>query len=112
MRILAQDDLRNLRKYLDDLLKFVIRLHTEDIPYFLKYVENMKNNLDICMLVNYEGQEQIGQILRRDWTAANHRLIGIPGFDICIENQEEKKELDCQFLELISAIEGYLKNQE
>lgn len=110
MKTIAQDDLRTLRKKLEELVDFTLGLHHDETPYFLRFIENMKNNLDICLLVQYEGWEQMEYILKRDWTAANHRLIGIPGFDIYAENQEKKKELDCQFLELISIIESYLRS--
>jgi hypothetical protein len=111
MRSLEREELVPLKRCLVDLLDFVKELPVEEIPYFYKCIENMKHNLEICFLVQYEGWEQMEWILKRDWKAANHILLGIPEFDINAESPEEKVRLDCRFLELISNIEGYLRRE-
>ena len=47
------------------------------------------------------------QILVRDWSAANHAMLGIPGFDFAAESAAEKAELDCRFIELLANIETF-----
>ena len=69
----------------------------------------MYNNLEICVLVQYEGWERIESLLIRDWSAANQTLIGIPDFDIAQDDPEVKEVLVCRFIELISGVENYLK---
>ena len=101
MKSLDREDLVPLRKCLDELLDFIRELQMEEIP-------NMKYNLEICCLVQYEGWEQMEQILIRDWSAANHVLIGIPGFDFAAKSAAEKAELDCRFIELLANIETFL----
>ena len=108
MNSLARDELEPLKNLLEELLAFVKDLHIEEIPYFSRFIENMKNNLEICHLVHYENWEQMNHLLKRDWSAANQTLLGIPDFDIRVENPVEKEELNCRFLELVSGIEGYL----
>lgn len=108
MESLKRDDLKPLGKLLNELIDFIYGLQVEEIPYFFRFIENMKNNLDICLIVRYEGWEQMEYLLRRDWFAANNTLIGIPGFDIHASDAAEKEFLDCRFLELISGIEDYL----
>ena len=108
MKSLAKEELVPLTKCLDELLSFIRGLQVEEIPYFYRFLENMRYNLEICFLVQYEGWEQIEQILRRDWKAANHMLIGIPGFSICADSAFRKAELECRFIELIANIERYL----
>ncbi len=110
MRSLEREELVPLKRCLVDLLDFVKELQIDEIPYFYKCIENMKHNLEICFLVQYEGWEQIERILKRDWKDANHMLLGIPEFNIHAESKEEKVRLDCRFLELISKIEGYLSS--
>lgn len=109
MSSLKRDDLGTLRKLLIELLDFIEGLCVEESPYFSRFIENMKNNLEICYFVQYDGWEQMEYLLKRDWSEANHRLIGIPGFDIHADNPEEKERLDCRFLELVSGIERYVK---
>ncbi|MBU3875524.1 hypothetical protein HGO97_006835 [Faecalicatena sp. AGMB00832] len=108
MRGLTKEELEPLKNLLEELSVFVKELHIEEIPYFSRFIENMKNNLEICRLVHYEDWEQMNHLLKRDWSAANQTLIGIPDFDICVENPVEKEELNCRFLELVSGIESYL----
>lgn len=108
MQNLLREDLYPLKLCIEELLEFVQGLHMEEQPYFCRFIENMHNNLEICGLVHYEGWEQMEKILRRDWTAANHMLVGIPGFQIKEESVKRKRELDCRFLELISRIEYYM----
>lgn len=109
MSSLKRDDLKTLRNLLEELLDLLCGLCVEEPPYFFRFIENMKNNLEICHFVQYEGWEQMEYLLRRDWSEANHRLIGIPEFNINSDNPEEKEELDCRFLELVSGIEHYVR---
>ncbi len=105
---LKREELEPLRNLLEEFLDFVKGLHIEEIPYFSRFIENMNNNLEICRLVQYEGWEQMNQLLKRDWLAANQTLIGIPDFRIGGEDQEEKDALNCRFFELVTGIESYL----
>lgn len=57
MKSLDREDLVPLRKCLDELLDFIRELQMEEIPYFYRCLENMKYNLEICFLVQYEGWE-------------------------------------------------------
>lgn len=107
MRELQKEELVPLRDCLDELLDFIQELGMSNVPYFCKFVERMKDNLEICILVQYEGWERIEHILRRDWNAANHKLIGIPDFRICEECLSKKEQLDFQFIELTARIESY-----
>lgn len=108
MKSLVREDLVPLRECLDKLLNFVHELQVEEIPYFFRYIENMKYNLEICFLVRYEGWEQIELLLKRDWSAANHTLVGMPNFCISAENPAEKVKLECEFIGLIANVQKYL----
>lgn len=109
---LFRDQLVPLKECLEELLEFIQELKVEEIPYFYRSIENMKYNLEICCLVQYEGWEQLESILIRDWKAANHMLLGIPGFDIRADNPDKKDELNCRFLELVSNVEEFLRAGE
>lgn len=109
---LFRDQLVPLKECLEELLEFIQGLKVEEIPYFYRSIENMKYNLEICCLVQYEGWEQLESILIRDWKAANHMLLGIPGFDIRADNPDKKDELNCRFLELVSNVEEFLRAGE
>lgn len=106
---LYRNELIPLRVCLEELLEFTQGLKNEETLYFYRFIENMKYNLEICCMVPYEGWEQLDRILKRDWKAANHMLLGIPGFNICADNPDKRDELSCRFLELVSNVEEYLK---
>lgn len=109
MKKLEREDLVPLQRALTTLLDFVKNVNRGELPYFYKFVKTMKNNVQICICVEYEGWEQLETILKRDWSAANHVFIGIPDYTIREENVEVKHNLDIRFLELISNINYYLK---
>lgn len=109
MNSLKREDLEPLRKHLKDLSEFICSSYIREVPYFFRFIENMYNNLEICVLVQYEGWERIESLLIRDWSAANQTLIGIPDFDIAQDDPEVKEVLVCRFIELISGVENYLK---
>lgn len=110
MSSLKRGDLEPLGEILQELTEFICGLHVEEIPYFVKFIECMRYNLEICLLVQYEDWEQLDYILRRDWSAANHHLIGIPDFDIQVSDLDKKRKLECRFLELINNVEKYLSH--
>ena len=69
----------------------------------------MHNNLEICILIQYEEWERLESLLIRDWCAANQTLVGISDFEIRQDDPEIKEVLVCRFLELVSGVENYLK---
>lgn len=111
MKSLRKNELVPLRDCLNELLDFFQELKIKETPYFLKYVERMKYNLEICIIVQYVEWEKIEQILKRDWKAANHRLIGIPGMLFCEEVFLKSSEQEIQFIELIARIEAYFRER-
>lgn len=109
---IKREELVPIKNSLVELLNFVHKLQTKEIPYFCRFLECMVNNLEICFLVQYDHWEQMDWLLKRDWNLANQQLIGIPGFVLSEERLARKLELECQFIELITRLESYLKNEE
>ncbi len=66
MRGLTKEELEPLKNLLEELSVFVKELHIEEIPYFSRFIENMKNNLEICRLVHYEDWEQMNHLLKKE----------------------------------------------
>lgn len=107
MEKLSKEELVLLEMSVEKILIFLHRIHMKEKPYFLKHIENMKNNMEICFILDFDGWEQLEGLLKRDWKAANHEITGIPGFIIQAETRERKSELDCKFIELISEVECF-----
>lgn len=107
MKSLKQEEFVPLKCNLEELLDFICELEVREVPYFQRYLERMRDNIELCILVQYESWEKLELILRRDWKEANHKIIGIPDFRICDESMAKKEVLDFRFIELIATIESY-----
>ena len=104
----TKSELVPLLRKIDELLAFMHSLGLANQPYFVKFIERMKYNIQTCITVRYDGWEQMDRLLKRDWKEANHMLLGIPDFEIPADNSEDKHRLSCQFLELIGVIDMYI----
>lgn len=109
MNSLKREELEPLRKILKELSDFIRSSYLGETPYFFRFIENMHNNLEICILIQYEEWERLESLLIRDWCAANQTLVGISDFEIRQDDPEIKEVLVCRFLELVSGVENYLK---
>lgn len=109
MNSLKREDLEPLKKLLKELSDFICSSYFGEIPYFFRFIENMYNNLEICILVQYDDWERLESLLARDWSAANQTFIGISDFEIIQDDPEVKAVLVSRFWELVSGVENYLK---
>ncbi len=104
MKTLRKEELLPLKQTIERALELVRGQNLEEVPYFMKYLERMRCNLRTCILVEYEGWEQLEHTLRRDWKAANHMVTGIPAFRFAWDQKSIEKE----FANLIIDIEFYV----
>lgn len=104
MKTLRKEELLPLKQTIDEVLELIRRQNLKEVPYFMKFLERMRCNLRTCMLVEYEGWEQLEHTLKRDWKEANHIVTGIPAFQFTCE----QKSLEKEFTNLIIDIEFYV----
>ena len=87
MSFTNDEELISLRNSLNTLMSLVNELHLEERPYFLRFLDRMKNNIEtgICMVrmerMRPEDWMYLEEILRRDWEEANRIDMGIPSYD-------------------------------
>ncbi len=113
MKNLERSQLIPLRDALNSLMKFVRDIPSIGIPQFYRFLDYMKNNIEIYLYAPMDAAEweelflRLKTILIRDWENANHSVWGIPTFDLLLEEQEYRTELCMEFIQLVSVIDGF-----
>ncbi len=108
MKALRKEELLPLKQTIEKVLQLIRKLNLNEIPYFTKFLERMWYNLRTCILVDYEGWEQLEKTLRRDWNEANNIVVGIPAFQFPIDVTSEQKSIEYEFANLLIDIEFYV----
>ena len=99
-----REELENLREELEKLMDFIRNMETGDLPYFYRYFDAMKNNIEIFFWVGEEDTEDIIPVLERDWEASHSVLIGVQNYDIRKEHQDADPVLCIYFSSILSYI--------
>lgn len=102
---MTKEDVALLAVRLDELMG-VIKKGTEEIPYFYHFFDYMRNNIDIYNYTQDDDMEFLECVLRRDWDAANDKLLGIPANPLFETGPECEKtrEVWLYYLELLTSI--------
>lgn len=108
MKQLRKEELLPLKQTIEKALALIKNLNLKEMPYFMKFLERMRCNLRTCILVEYEGWEQLEYTLKRDWKAANHIMIGIPSFQFPDTCTIDEKRMQDEFKNLVIDIEFYV----
>lgn len=102
-----------LRDALNSLMKFIREIPSIGIPQFYRFLDYMKNNIEIYLYAPMDAEEweelflRLKDILIRDWKEANHNDWGIPTFDLLLGEHENKTELCLEFIRLVSVVDGF-----
>ncbi len=99
-----REELENLREELEKLMDFIRNMETGDLPYFYRYFDAMKNNIEIFFWVGEEDTEDIIPVLERDWEASHSVLIGVQNYDIRKEHPDADPVLCIYFASILSDI--------
>lgn len=105
MSKLRKQNLEPLREALQELTDFVRNMDQAEYSYFYRQVERMGNNVEICILVRYDGWEQLERILLRDWNSVKRMYE-----DAWMMEWRNGKEKH-RFLQLLTEIEWYLEGK-
>lgn len=119
MSFTKDKELVKLRNSLDALMNGVKELHLEEKPYFYRFLDHMKNNIEICICMERAHQMKKGdwdcldEILRRDWEEANREDTGIPAYDRILSGQKWGKCLcGISYVGLLLEIDAYFYGEE
>lgn len=104
---MTKEELRDLRNELKKLLNFIRVAERGKLPYFYRYFDAMKNNIEIFFCIGGEDTEDIIPVLKRDWKAAHTMLIGVQDYDPRENNPDADPELCLCFAQMISNIGKY-----
>ena len=91
------------------LLVFLKQSKKAKRPYFCRFLDAMKNNIEIGMHFKLEDTEGLGKVLVRDWSAANDKLTGIPDYCILLEAEEKNREEIAYFISLTEKVGKFFK---
>ena len=108
MAKLRQEELIPLRDALNALMKFVRELQWKEIPYFYRFLDYMKNNIEFCVCTHSDDLEHLEEILLRDWKKANNTYLGIPSYDFFENDDTDVTEMSCQYIALLSEVDRYI----
>ncbi len=106
-RNVVKCNLALLKKNLENLLAFMQTIDLEEYDFFYRQVERMLNNVEICILLKYDGWEQMEDILLRDWYLVKEMYERVR-YSGASETREER---EC-FVYLLTSIEGYITEKE
>lgn len=109
MRVPRKDELVLLRNALKEMLVFLEKNKKVKRPYFFRFLDAMKNNIEIGMYFKLEDTEGLGEVLVRDWSAANDKLTGIPDYCILLEAEEKNREEIAHFISLTEKVGKFFK---
>lgn len=104
---LEKEQLVPLRDALNDLIRFLRQWKDSNIPYFSRYLQYMKDNIEICMYSQDDwgdGLAYLKDTLQRNWNEANDDFMGIHSCELFGEGQ---RELFLQYLGLLEEVEQY-----
>ena len=99
-----REELEILREELEKLMDFIRNMEKGELPYFYRYFDTMKNNIEIFFRIGGEDTEDIIPVLERDWKASHTMFIGVQNYDIRKEHPDLDPVLSLYFAGLLSDV--------
>ena len=101
---IGRAELEDLREELEELMEFVRGMEQGELPYFYRYFDTMKNNIEIFFRIDGENIEDFLPVLERDWRASHTVLIGVQNYDIRKDHPGADPELCLYFARLLAGV--------
>ena len=95
---------------LKEFQTFIEDLRPGKVPYFVKYIDRMKYNIQTYITLGCFECENVCKTLKRDWNEAKKVFLETPGF--YIQDEEYEKELTFRFFEYVRDIDSYVKEEK
>ena len=106
-----REELEDLREVLEKLMEFIWGMEKGELPYFYRYFDTMKNNIEIFFWIGEQDMEDIISVLERDWKASQTMLIGVQNYDIRKEHPDIDPVLSLYFAGLLSDIRRFFERR-
>ncbi len=95
------EQLEAIKMHLLELVKFVQEQDKRDLPRCFEYCKLILKNIDICINSEYEGIEELTEVIQRDWKNVLENHSGLAEYYIPNENFVVQKSLNEQLAQLI-----------
>ena len=96
-------ELKELKDVLQAFTEFVWEME-EYLPEFYHFFDTMRQNIEIFLRVGEEDEEQIHEILERDWEKAHAPLVGVQCYDFQGSHPEAEAGTCVYFANLLTEI--------
>ena len=96
-------ELKELKDALQTFTEFVWEME-EYLPEFYHFFDAMRQNIEIFLQVGEEDEEQIHEILERDWEKAHAPLVGVQCYDFQESHPEAEAGTCVYFANLLTEI--------
>ena len=100
-------ELKELKDVLQTFTEFVWEME-EYLPEFYHFFDAMRQNIEIFLRVGEEDEEQIHEILERDWEKAHAPLVGVQCYDFQGSHPEAEAGTCVYFANLLTEIGRFL----
>ena len=101
-------DLKELKNVLQTFTEFVWETE-EYLPYFYRFFDAMRCNIEIFLQTGEGDDNQIQEILERDWTNAHAPLVGVQFYDFGESHPEAESGTCIYFASLLSEIGSFFE---
>ena len=109
MRCISRNDILILLDQLENFESFVKRMSPDNIPYFIRYIDRMKYNIQTYITLGCIEDENFFKTLQRDWKEAKEVFLEIPGFYFQDIYEKDEKEMIFKFFEYVRNIDSYIR---
>ena len=110
--IIKKMRLKKLRDELDRLTDFIKEVEGRNLPYFYRYFDTMKNNIDLFLCIGDDDIDSLHLVLERDWKASHATLLGVQDYDLRESNPDIDPRLCFYFARLISEVGSYFEQKQ
>lgn len=108
MRI-GKGELSDLRDELVRLTDFIRIMETDELPYFYRCFDAMKNNIEIFLCIGSSDIEDLYVVLERDWKASHMMFIGVQDYDLREQHPNIDPMMCLYFARLLAEVGKYFE---
>ncbi len=110
--MIGKKELHDLRDELERLTNFIKLMEGRELPYFYRYFDAMKNNIEIFLRVGEEDVSDLIPLLERDWRASHTIFFGVQEYNPKESNPEADQGICLYFAQLIAKVGQYFEYGE
>ncbi len=106
---IGKEELYDLKEDLERLTEFIRGMEMGEMPYFYRYFDTMKTNIDIFFYTGCEDIADFFPVLERDWKASHTMFIGVQDYDLRRDHPDLDPVICLQFARLLADVGKYFE---